>query len=255
MSYKLIRDLTKVNRTIKTSKTNKYIVIHYTANKTDTAKANANYFRTVNRGASAHFFVDDTTVYQVVEEKDAAWHVGKNFGKNNLFGIITNSNSIGIEMCSKNGVITDATFNNVVALTKSLMAKYKIPVSHVYRHYDVCSKVCPGWTGWGTKVGDSGAIWKKFKASIGGTATVVESTTKVKVSIAPPTIKNGSRGDNVKTLQNNLNKAINAGLKADGICGSGTVAAIKKFQTKYKLTADGIYGKASAQKMDSVLNK
>lgn len=253
MAYKLVKDLTTRNRTVRTStKFNKYIVIHYTANKTDTAKANANYFRTTYRGASAHYFVDDTTVYQVVEDKNNAWHVGKNFGKNNLFGKVTNSNSIGIEMCSKNGAVTDATFANVVELTKTLMKKYNIPAANVYRHYDVCSKVCPGWTGWGTKSGDKGDIWTKFKKQIAGTTTT--TTTKTKVTIATATVKNGSKGSNVKTLQNNLNAAINAGLTADGIAGTKTVNAIKKFQTKYGLTADGIYGKKSAIKMNEVLN-
>ena len=69
MAYKLVRLLTTVNRT-KGGNKKKYIVIHYTGNKTDTAKANANYFRTENRGASAHYFVDKNTVYQVVEDDD-----------------------------------------------------------------------------------------------------------------------------------------------------------------------------------------
>lgn len=38
----------------------KYIVIHYTGNSKDTAKANANYFAGGSRGASAHYFVDNT---------------------------------------------------------------------------------------------------------------------------------------------------------------------------------------------------
>lgn len=36
----------------------------------------------------------------------------------------------------------------------------------MYRHFDVCSKQCPGWSSWGTRVGDNGAIWNRFKASI-----------------------------------------------------------------------------------------
>lgn len=62
MSYTLIKDHTRVNYSSGNSG-RKYIVIHYTGNTTDTAKANANYFRSVNRGASAHYFVDATTVY------------------------------------------------------------------------------------------------------------------------------------------------------------------------------------------------
>lgn len=255
MSYKLVKDITSVNKKVASGKVNKHIVIHYTANKTDTAKANANYFRSTYRGASAHYFVDANYVYQVVEDKDIAWHVGRNFGKNNLFGKVTNSNSIGIEMCGTNGAVSDATFANTVELTKTLMKKYGIPASNVHRHYDVCSKICPGWTGWGTRSGDSGALWKKFKAAIGGTATSVGGSTSAKVAIAKPTVKNGSKGDNVKTLQSNLNKAISAGLTVDGIAGAKTVTAIKNFQQKYWLTVDGIYGAKSAEKMNQVLNK
>lgn len=166
MSYKYIKDLTSINRTVKSSRQIKYIVIHYTGNGTDTAKANANYFRSVNRGASAHYFVDDEFVYQSVKDKDEAWSVGKNYGSNNLFNKVTNSNSISIEMCSKNSIITNETFYNTVELTISLMNKYNISSDNVYRHYDVCSKQCPGWSGWGTRANDTGTVWNKFKASI-----------------------------------------------------------------------------------------
>ena len=46
-----------------------YIVIHDTGNNTDAAKANANYFQ-VDRKASAHYFVDDSSIFQIVEEKN-----------------------------------------------------------------------------------------------------------------------------------------------------------------------------------------
>ena len=164
MAYKFIQNLTKVNYT-KGNNGRKYIVIHYTGNRTDTAMANSNYFKNTNRGASAHYFVDAENVVQVVSDSDTAWAVGRNYGKNNLFGACTNSNSISIEMCSTNGKIADATYRNTVELTKSLMAKYGIDVNHVVRHWDVCSKSCPGWTGWGANGCDS-SIWNQFKKDI-----------------------------------------------------------------------------------------
>lgn len=59
-----------------------------------------------------------------------------------------NSNSIGIEMCSDkdskgNYVITPATVNNAVELTKYLMNKYNIDKNHIVRHFDVTGKNCP----------------------------------------------------------------------------------------------------------------
>ena len=164
MAYKLIQNFTKVNFT-KGNSGRKCIVIHYTGNKTDKATSNGNYFKNANRGASAHYFVDDTTVVQVVSENDTAWAVGRNYGSNNLFGKCTNSNSISIEMCSTNGRISDATYQNTVALVKSLMKKYNIDAAHVVRHWDVCSKSCPGWTGWGAN-GCDASIWNQFKKDI-----------------------------------------------------------------------------------------
>lgn len=167
MSYKLVIDHTSVNRTTG-NQGRKYIVIHYTGNRTDTARGNANYFRSTNRNASAHYFVDDSTVYEVVSPNDSAWSVGVNYGRNNLFGKCTNWNSLNIEMCSTNGRITDATFNNTVALTKTLMSKYGIPASNVVRHYDVCSKRCPGWAGW---LPGNESLWNKFKSALSNSTT------------------------------------------------------------------------------------
>lgn len=163
MSYKMKKLHTKCNYE-KGNSGRQYIVIHYTGNTTDTAKANANYFYNVNRGASAHYFVDDNNVYEVVSPNNTSWAVGVNYGRNNLFGKCTNYNSINIEMCSTKGKISDKTFANTVALARKLMNTYSIPVSRVVRHYDVCSKICPGWTGW---VGDNETIWKKFKKELG----------------------------------------------------------------------------------------
>lgn len=57
-----------------------------------------------------------------------------------------------------------------------------------------------------------------------------------------PTVQNGSRGEAVKTLQNMLNAVQGSNLTVDGIFGSGTKAAVQKFQRNHGLTADGICG-------------
>lgn len=60
------------------------------------------------------------------------------------------------------------------------------------------------------------------------------------------TLKIGSEGDGVKKLQQAL------GLKADGKFGPGTDAALKAWQTKNGLDADGIAGPKTLQKMGIV---
>ena len=56
------------------------------------------------------------------------------------------------------------------------------------------------------------------------------------------TVKKGSTGDDVRTLQTMLNAVSNAGLTVDGIFGSGTETAVKNFQKANGLTVDGIVG-------------
>lgn len=66
-----------------------------------------------------------------------------------------------------------------------------------------------------------------------------------------PTIRKGTKGQNVKDLQNILNKYYPAysKLKADGIFGAGTEATVKEFQRRSGLTADGIVGPATWKKL------
>ena len=165
----IIQYHTKVNYT-PGNKGRQYIVLHYTGNATDTAKGNASYFRSVNRNASAHFFVDESSIYEVVSPDDTAWAVGRNYG-GSLFGKCTNNNSISIEMCSRNGIIQEKTIQNSAELTKSIMARYGIPESNVVRHYDVCKKLCPGWAGW---VPSNESAWIDFKNRLKTSATKTE---------------------------------------------------------------------------------
>ena len=105
------RKISSFNYSSRNGNSVKYIVLHYTGNKGDAAKNNVDYFYNGNRGASAHYFVDDNSIWQSVEEYNSAWAVGDGYG---IYGI-TNQNSISIEMCcNSSGVITEKTENNAL---------------------------------------------------------------------------------------------------------------------------------------------
>lgn len=134
----------------------RYLVYHYTGNDGDRAANNAKYFQNNIVKASAHYFVDDTTVWRSVPDLKVAWSVGgskyANAGKTGggtMYGVITNTNSISIEMCDtiRNGVYqaSEATLANAAALGRALMEKYDIPIENVYRHFDVTGKHCPSY--------------------------------------------------------------------------------------------------------------
>lgn len=133
-----------------------YIVVHDVGVKGQTAKGNADYFGEGDKESSAHFFVDDTSIYQVVEKKNSAWHVGDGDGE---YGI-TNSNSIGVELIvDSEGTIKEKTLSNAMGLIKDLQEEYDVSFEKVVRHYDASRKNCPQYL---NKDGDWKG-WKKFK--------------------------------------------------------------------------------------------
>lgn len=155
------KNLTTQNQNAGTLSRIKYIVIHYTGNNGDTALANTNYFKSY-RGASAHYFVDENSIYQSVEDKNIAWHCGAN---TYYHSSCRNYNSIGVELCSYkdskgNFAFKDKTVENALWLVRELMAKYGIPAVNVVRHYDVTHKICPE-----PYVRDVKA-WENFKARL-----------------------------------------------------------------------------------------
>lgn len=130
----------------------KYIVMHYTGNVGDTAKNNCDYYAGPNRKASAHYFVDDDSVWRSVPDLYPAWAVGlggrnKPYSNVSMYKKITNSNSISIEICgSRNSSEgTEKTKRNAAKLCANLLVKYGLDPSKVYRHYDVTGKICPAW--------------------------------------------------------------------------------------------------------------
>jgi N-acetylmuramoyl-L-alanine amidase CwlA len=136
-----------------------YIVIHDTGDAGATAQNEHDYFSGGDRGASADFFVDSNNVIQIIDTDNYySWNCGDGKGK---YGI-TNSNSLGIEMClEKNGSPSDETVQNTVELTRYLMSYYGIGIDNVVRHYDASRKSCPG-----SFMASKWAKWNDFKNKV-----------------------------------------------------------------------------------------
>lgn len=92
------------------------------------------------------------------------------------------------------------------------------------------------------------------EALLSAQAAAYTPTTAYTGGLPNKTVKKGSKGTDVKRVQNFLNWCIKAGLKVDGACGSKTVAAIKKFQKQYGLKQDGAFGSKSRAKALSIVN-
>ena len=142
----------------------KFIVIHYTGNKKDTAKNNATFFHNGARDSSANYFMDEAECYQSVALNNAAWAVGGT--KVYKHAECRNINSISIEMCcSGNSIVSEKTINNTAYLCAELCKYIGITADtvdiFVLRHYDVWDKQCPAQ--WAT---ENSAGWTTFKEKV-----------------------------------------------------------------------------------------
>lgn len=136
-----------------------FLVIHFTSNKGDTAKNNADYFAREIVKASAHYFVDENEIWQSVPDDCVAWHCG---GSTYYHPECRNSNSIGVEICmnDKQGKVREKAIEHAAVLIRELMDKYDITAERVIRHYDVTHKNCPA------PMVEDPARWKVFKRKL-----------------------------------------------------------------------------------------
>jgi len=88
--------------------------------------------------------------------------------------------------------------------------------------------------------------WREAAANVAPSpiapVTVSPVTNAVVPAVAPsghPTVQQGARGDIVKQIQSIV------GTTPDGVWGAGTTAAVKAWQGKHGLAADGIFGPKS----------
>lgn len=199
-----------------------YICVHATADDGASAKNEVNYFnQKSSTRASADIFCDeDIYFYNNDILNRYCWAVGGRKLKTcggSMHGIVTNKNSISVEMCcykDKSGrwCITDQTYISTVYIVKYLMKEYGIPAKNVVRHYDVTGKMCPCVYGFIAENGND-SIWQKMKKDIAGSADQVPVQPKKDTA-------------SVKTK-----------LTVDGICGKSTISAMQKF---FHTPIDGI---------------
>lgn len=115
------------------------IVVHYTANPGSSAQNNRDYFESLKTRkttkASSHFIIGiNGEIIQCIPLNEIS------YASNNR-----NSDTISIECChpDNSGRFTNATYQSLQALVKSLMSTYSLNKNDIIRHYDVTGKECP----------------------------------------------------------------------------------------------------------------
>jgi len=115
----------------------KYIIIHYTGMKNQLLAIKRLQSRVAK--VSCHYLISKKgKIYQLVKDKDVAWHAGKSRWKND---INLNSKSIGIELVNKGREdYPSVQIKTLLKLLSVLKKKYKINSNFVLGHEDIAPK-------------------------------------------------------------------------------------------------------------------
>lgn len=77
-----------------------FVVEHETSNNTADADDHYRYFNKHPANASAHTFIDDKKILEIIPLNEKAWHVNYNVSVDNrMFGDDANDAAIGVELC------------------------------------------------------------------------------------------------------------------------------------------------------------
>lgn len=111
-----------------------------------------------------------------------------------------------------------------------------------------------GWISYkGNLKGDVVRVWSGKIITV--SPTTYRPTTPYTGTLPKSTVKDGSKGDDVRAIQAFLNWCDNAGLSEDGKFGTKTLMATKVFQKTYGLKLDGIFGSECRKKAAEIVEE
>jgi len=219
------------------------ITNHNTGNNSPTTgdELHANWMQNVENAdlqyVSAHLYVDQDSITQIIPLDEVTFNAGDGKGRGNY-------KTISIEICENANV--DKAEENAKKLNASLILTYSN--LKIYKHQDWSGKYCP-------RVILNKNGWSKFVEDILNYVRIANmklTEVKEEVKVIYTTLRLGLKGNDVLLLQTKL-KSLNYKIQfADGIFGNETLEAVKEFQKNEKLYIDGIFGAMSWKALETV---
>jgi hypothetical protein len=163
--------------------------------------------------------------------------------------------SYGRNVFSNIGLVVDSVFNNYLS-----RPNVRQPI--LTQYCDGVRTTCPGWmTQWGSKdLGDQGLSAIEILRNFYGSDIYIN--TAVGVAGVPQSwpgsdLNIGARGNNVRTIQEQLNRIAQVytaipKLAVDGVYGPRTAEAVRAFQRIFDLPVTGVVNKATWYRISGI---
>lgn len=175
---------------------------------------------------------------------DGKFITGRNFGRQPAsikgYNSINGGISFMVEMLGNFDIGNDKFEGSQKASILKLAKWFDDRGKYIRFHRENASKTCPG----------TGIDKAQFMREVRGQISSGDGGPNNNTSTV---LKIGSRGTEVRYLQMNLNGLGYKGVSIDGIYGAGTADAVRRFQAAYGLSADGIAGPDTLNRMDSII--
>jgi len=231
------------------------ITIHCVVGQCSVETLGAIFAPTSKRASSNYGVGYDGRIGMYVEEKDRSWCSSSSYNDNRAVTIEVASDTtepyavrtaaynatikLVADICKRNGI------TKLVWSTNKTNRVNHLNGCNMTVHRDYAPKACPGDYLY-NRMGDIAA---KVNAILNGTAVPEDTVTEVTCGVTAKVLQTGSSGSAVKKLQILLNGLGYSCGTVDGDFGAKTLAAVKKYQTANGLTADGIVGSLTWNKL------
>lgn len=270
MAYEITRDYIRTgnSRPGRSIGTVRFIVSHDTGNPGSTAYGNRNYFNNQQPSASAHTFIDDKYILEIIPLTEIAYHVRSNVtADNRIYGANANDAAIGVELCHGGTINFQEAYNRYIWYHAYLCDRFNLdPNSDIVAHatLDPTRRTDPigilrnNGISWSMFIDDVVEALQHFDGE-GAPPTSQPQTSPAPKRVVKGTSVNlpigeGDSGSFVRDIQQQL---MRAGYRlplygADGIFGEETENAVMRFQRDFNLAVDGLVGPITLSKLQQV---
>lgn len=256
ITYDFLQKGTK-RRSGKSIKRVDFIVAHDTGNKNSTARNNFDYYRRNDASASAHTFIDDNEILEIIpatqSNPEKAWHVRYNVPADDLaYDNDANDGAIGIELCYGDNINFDKAYNKYVWYIVYIMKLYNLsPYTDLIGHFmldpsrrsDPVNALRFGNKTWKEFQLDVINLFEKHKNEVIKPVDDKEVKPKLKDK-SKPNLRPGMKSEYVLLLENTL---LNLGYfenkeYLDDFYGQHTKQMVIDFQQDEDIMVDGLTG-------------